>query len=104
MTFRALTDFSASDGSHADGDEWDADYDYEEETRLLDEGLMEVVPVAYRVIGEAPVLGTAPGGTFTGALTPGQRLLVGTHIEEVDLDAVDEPEPAEPAEPETEEE
>jgi hypothetical protein len=52
-------------------------------------GLLEIVPVLYRVTGGSVVHGTEPGGEFYASLPVGNeaQLVAGGHIERVDKPA-----------------
>lgn len=85
------------DGRYEQGDEFDHEFTAEDETRNLHDGLLEIVPRTYRVIGGSDVHETPPGSTFVAALTVGVEglLFQGGHIERVDEAPVA---PAKPAE------
>lgn len=79
-------------GSYKQNEEFDADFTQEEETANIHSGLLEIVPVTYKVIGGSDVYETPPGEVFDAALPMGNEALLieGGHIERVE-----KPEPAE---------
>lgn len=74
-----------ADAAYGQGDEFETEFTAEEETANLRSGLLEIVPRDYKVVGGSRVHETAPGDTFTRALTIGeeQLLVAGGHIERV---------------------
>jgi hypothetical protein len=72
-------------GSYGQGEEFDYAATEEEESNWLQSGLVEIVPVEYKVIGGSQVHGANPGDTFTTAIPIGQEALLmqGGHIERV---------------------
>jgi hypothetical protein len=72
-------------GSYTQYDEFDSDLTEDEETENVRTGLLEIVPVLYRVTGGSVVHGTEPGGEFYAGLPIGNeaQLIAGGHIERV---------------------
>jgi hypothetical protein len=73
-------------GSYEQHEEFETSFTQDEETENVRSGLIEIVPVRYRVIGGSTVHETAPGDEFTLALPMGNEALLiqGGHIERVD--------------------
>jgi hypothetical protein len=73
-------------GSYEQHEEFETSFTQDEETENVRSGLIEIVPVHYRVIGGSTVHDTAPGGEFAAALPMGNEALLiqGGHIERVD--------------------
>jgi hypothetical protein len=89
--YKVLLPVTLSDenGDYTQGDEFEKEYTAEEEADLLafrGGGLLEIVPREYKVVGEANVHETEPGGTFTAAMTIGQEkhLVDGGFVERVE--------------------
>lgn len=76
-------------GSYKQNEEFDADFTPEEETANVHSGLLEIVPVTYKVIGGSDVYETPPGEEFEAALPMGNEALLieGGHIERVEKPA-----------------
>jgi hypothetical protein len=74
------------DGAYAQGEEFDKDFTAEDEAENVASGLLEVLPMTYRVVGGSRVHETDPGETFEAALPLGQEqlLIEGGHIERVE--------------------
>lgn len=72
-------------GSYEQHDEFETEFTQDEETENVRSGLIEIVPVRYRVIGGSYVHDTAPGDEFEAALPMGNEALLveGGHIERV---------------------
>lgn len=72
-------------GSYTQYEEFESDFTQDEETANTASGLLEIVPVRYRVTGGSTVHETAPGDEFTLALPMGNEALLiqGGHIERV---------------------
>lgn len=75
-----------ADSSYAQGEEFDQEFTAEDEATNLASGLLELLPLTYRVVGGSEVHGAQPGETFTLPLPLGQEVLLveGGHIERVD--------------------
>ena len=71
------------DGAYTQGETFEKDFSEDEEAANLQSGLLEIVPIEYKVVGSSIVHGTLPGGTFTAALRVGEEALLvsGGHIE-----------------------
>jgi len=78
-------------GSFKQGDEFETAFTAEEEAANIANGLLEVLPSRWKVIGAQRVAETDPGDEFEAVLTLGQQQLLidGGHIERVET-----PEPA----------
>jgi hypothetical protein len=76
-------------GSYTQHEEFESAFTQDEETENVRSGLLEIVPVRYRVIGGSTVHDTEPGGEFAAALPMGNEALLieGGHIERVDKPA-----------------
>jgi hypothetical protein len=76
-------------GSYGQHEEFDTDLTEDEETENVRSGLLEIVPVLYRVTGGSVVHGTEPGGEFYASLPIGNeaQLVQGGHIERVEKPA-----------------
>ena len=74
------------DGSYAQGEEFAKEFTEEEETENLKSGLLELVPLKYKVVGGSRVHDTNPGDEFEAAIGIGQEalLIAGGHIELVE--------------------
>lgn len=74
------------DGSYAQGEEFEKEFAEEEEAENLRSGLLELLPLKYKVIGESRVHDTNPGDEFEAAIGMGQEalLIAGGHIEPVE--------------------
>jgi hypothetical protein len=74
------------DGSYAQGEEFEKEFTEDEETENLKSGLLELVPLKYKVIGESRVHDTNPGDEFEAAIGIGQEalLIAGGHVELVE--------------------
>lgn len=75
-------------GSYTQGEEFDGDEaadDFDEEENLKN-GLLEIVPRRYKVIGGSIVDGNEPDSEFDAAMTIGREalLVAGGHIERVE--------------------
>lgn len=77
---------STAEGSYAQGEEFENEFTEDEETANLANGLLEIVPRTYKVIGGSRVHETDPGDTFEMGLPIGPEalLIAGGHIERVD--------------------
>jgi hypothetical protein len=76
-------------GSYEQGQEFESAFTEDEETANLANGLLEIVPQRYKVIGGSDVYETPPGEEFERALPLGQEALLieGGHIERVEKPA-----------------
>jgi hypothetical protein len=76
-------------GSYGQHEEFDTDLTEDEETENVRSGLLEIVPVLYRVTGGSVVHDTEPGGEFYASLPIGNeaQLVQGGHIERVEKPA-----------------
>jgi hypothetical protein len=73
-------------GSFKQGEEFETEFTVDEEEANLANGLLEIVPQRYKVIGGSRVYDTAPGDEFERAMTLGQEqlLIEGGAIERVE--------------------
>jgi hypothetical protein len=76
------------DGSYQQGEEFEKEFSVEDEAENLDNGLLEIVPRKYKVIGDSRVNETDPGDEFEAALRLGQErfLIEAGHIERVEAE------------------
>jgi hypothetical protein len=74
------------DGSYGQNEEFEHEFTEDEEAANVNNGLLEIVPRRYKVIGGSHVYETPPGEEFEAAMLMGQEaaLLAGGHIERVD--------------------
>ena len=84
------------DATYEQDDIFEHSFTEEEETANTNSGLLEIVPVRYRVIGGSFVHDTAPGDEFEAALPMGQEslLIEGGHIERVESATPDDDKPS----------
>lgn len=77
------------DGSYVQGEEFSKEFSAQDEAENLASGLLELLPLRYRVIGESEVHGTKPGDEFDLALPLGEEelLMQGGHLELVQAEA-----------------
>lgn len=75
------------DGSYAQGEDFAKEFSAEDEAENLASGLLELLPVRYRVCGDSEVHGAKPGEEFDLALPLAQEelLMQGGHLELVEV-------------------
>jgi len=73
-------------GSFRQGDEFETAFSSEEESANIANGLLEILPTRWKVIGTQRVAETDPGDEFEAVMTLGQQQLLidGGHIERVE--------------------